>query len=455
MSKNIIITLLFLLLSVSVYAQTESLLQFDMQIPSGTLTLEKAKLMALEASPSVKQAAARIEAAQAVVSQARSALKPMVSLTLGKRYQNSTIQPDWAPELRINDSFDISSAGINANWLLFDGFSRRARILAAEYQLKASELTRNEAGRLLAEAVSRAFYQAQLAVESMLIAQQNQKFNRTLEDEADKRWQAGSIPEAEKLNFSVRALQAEIDFLRADQSFKLVTTVLAELLALPEARLPVELYPERSDAEALNQSVPTYDTEYAYALENRPDLKALQASMAALEENKKVQKGSYWPKLILNSGFDYNKYNELKSGDQEEHDAYAGLHLSWDLYQGGKRSAQIRETDSNLRALREQQKQQVLGIQSSIQQAIASAEATRAMYQRQQQSLLLTAKIRDHIEKAYRAGVATLTRLNEAQTDLVRAAGAEAASRINYLLALQQLKAASGRILKFTPGVIH
>jgi outer membrane protein TolC len=69
------------------------------------------------------------------------------------------------------------------------------------------------------------------------------------------------------------------------------------------------------------------------------------------------------------------------------------------------------------------------------------------MYQRQQQTLLLTAKIRDHIEKAYRAGVATLTRLNEAQTDLVRAAGAEAASRINYLLALQQLKAASGRIL--------
>lgn len=449
MFKNIIITLLFLLLPLSAFAQANTLPQLAMDIPSGTLTLEKAKLMAIEASPSVKQAAARIEAAQAVVGQARSALMPMVSLTLDKRYQNSTIQPDWKPQLRINDTFNISSAGIDANWLLFDGFASRARILAAKYQVEASEQTRNEAGRLLAEAVSSAFYQAQLAVESMLIAQQNQTFNRTLEDEADKRWQAGSIPEAEKLNFSVRALQAETDFLRAAQSFKLVTTVLAELLALPDARLPVELYPERSAADVLNQAVPSYETEYAYALENRPDLKVLQASMAAMAENKNVQKGSYWPKLILNSGFDYNKYNELQSGDQEEHDAYAGLHLSWDLYQGGRRSAQIRETDSNLRALREQRQQQVLAIQSAIQQAIASAEATRAMYQRQQQSLLLTAKIREHIEKAYRAGVATLTRLNEAQTDLVRAAGAEAASRINYLLALQQLKAASGRILEF------
>lgn len=449
MSKNIIIVLLFLLLPLSVFAQIEVLPQLDMEIPNGTLTLQQAQRMAQAAAPSVKQAAAHIEAAQAVVGQARSALQPQVSVSLGQRYQNSTIQPDWAPQVRFNDSFNITMAGIEMNWLVFDGFARRARILAAEHQVEAREQTREETRRLLASAVSSAFYQAQLAVESMLIASQNQNFNRTLEEEADKRWRAGSIPEAEKLNFSVRALQAESDFLRAEQSFKLVTTVLAELLALPEATLPSDLYPQRSDENVLDRQIPDYEHEFSYALQNRPDLKVLVASIAALQENKKVQKGSFWPKLILNSGFDYNKYNKLKSGDQEEHDAYAGLHLSWDLYQGGRRSAQVREAESNIRALQEQQRQQHLAIQSAIQQAIASAAATRSMYQRQQQSLILTEKIREHIEKAYRAGVATLTRLNEAQTDLVRAAGAEAASRINYLLALQQLQAASGRILEF------
>ena len=448
MFKNII-TILFLLLSLTALVQAAALPQIDMDIPNGRLTLKEAQQLALEASPSVRQASARIEAAQAVVNQARAALKPMVSVNIGKRYQNSTIQPDWQPQVRINDSFNIWMAGIEANWLLFDGFSSRARILAAEHQVEASEQTRDETRRLLAQAVSSAFYQAQLAVESMLIAQQDQNFNRTLEDEADKRWQAGSIPEAEKLNFSVRALRAETDYLRAEQSFKLVSAVLGELLALPDAQLPPELYPVRSDTDVLTKVVPSYRTELEYALNMRPDLKVLQASIAALEENKKVQKGNYWPKLILNSGFDYNKYNELASGDQEEHDAYAGLHLTWDLYQGGQRAAQIRETENNILALRQQIQQQKLSIQSALQQSIASAEATRAMYQRQQQSLLLTEKIREHIEKAYRAGVANLTRLNEAQTDLVRSAGAEAASRINYLLALQQLKAASGRILEF------
>ncbi|WP_161947637.1 TolC family protein [Malonomonas rubra] len=442
---------LFLLPSFA-FAQIEPLQQLDMQIPHGSLTLSHAIRMALDSSPSVKQAAIRIEAAQAVVGQARSALKPMVSANIGRRHQNSTIQPDWAPQVRFNDSFDIWTAGVEANWLLFDGFARRARILAAEYSVEASEKTRDETRRLLAEAVSGAFYQAQLAVESMLIAQQNRNFNRALEEEADIRWQTGSIPEAEKLNFAVRALQAESDYLRAEQSFKLVTVVLAELMALPDAKLPTNLYPVRSEADVLKQAVPDYDKEFTYALQQRPDLQALNASVAALQQNKKVQQGSYWPKLILNSGFDYNKYEGLKSGDQEEHDAYAGLHLSWDLYQGGSRAAKVREAEHEISALRQQKRQQILAIQSSIQQAIASAEATRSMYQRQQQSLLLTAKIREHIEKAYRAGVANLTRLNEAQTDLVRAAGAESASRINYLLSLQQLKAASGRILNDEGG---
>ena len=55
---------------------------------------------------------------------------------------------------------------------------------------------------------------------------------------------------------------------------------------------------------------------------------------------------------------------------------------------------------------------------------------------------------RQHTAKAYRAGVNALTRLNEAQTDLVRAAAATGASRIRYRLTLAQLEAVTGRVLE-------
>jgi len=74
MSKNRIgsVLLLLLLLPALAFAQVDTLQQLNIEIPSGSLTLTKARQMALDAAPSVKQAAARIEAAQAVVGQARS-----------------------------------------------------------------------------------------------------------------------------------------------------------------------------------------------------------------------------------------------------------------------------------------------------------------------------------------------------------------------------------------------
>jgi outer membrane protein TolC len=70
------------------------------------------------------------------------------------------------------------------------------------------------------------------------------------------------------------------------------------------------------------------------------------------------------------------------------------------------------------------------------------------VYEKQQQIYDLSVKVRDSIEKSYKAGVATITRLNEAQTDLTRAEGAVAAARISSLLALEQLDAETGRILE-------
>ncbi|MEE4253330.1 MAG: TolC family protein, partial [Desulfuromusa sp.] len=83
---KVIITILLSLMPLTALAQTTILPQIVMEVPSGRLTLTEALQISLEASPGVKQAAARIEAAQAVVDQARSALKPMVSANIGRRY---------------------------------------------------------------------------------------------------------------------------------------------------------------------------------------------------------------------------------------------------------------------------------------------------------------------------------------------------------------------------------
>lgn len=416
-------------------------------VPQGRLSLHQARSLALASSPSVTEAVARIEAAQAVVQRTESSLWPQLSLHSGYRYSDGVEQLDWAPQQRVHESFSESSAGVRASWLVFDGFQRRATILAAEYRTEQAEQVLIETHRLLLQAVSTAYFQAQLALEEMVVAQESRKFNRVLEDESHKRWQAGAIPEAEMLNFSVRALQAESDFLAAEQRFDIACAILVQLMATDTEPSSIELIPVRAAQDSLAASGFQFAEELDYALSHRPDLKAIDAQIAALHQQKRAVKGSYLPQLQAVAGMDVSKQHDLGRSDQDEHGSYAGLELNWQLFNGGERAAHRRQLEQQIQQLQAARHKQELEIRSQLRQALTRAEAARRMLQRQLQAHSLTVKIRHHIEQSYRAGVATLTRLNEAQTDLVTAAGRVALSRINYLQAEQAVLTESARLL--------
>lgn len=418
-----------------------------LKVPVGTLTVERACRIALENNPQVPQAAERIVAANEVLNQARSAWQPSVSAYGSYLGIDSRTRPDWQPDLRVDQAHRAANAGVQAGWLLFDGFARSANILASQYAVNQSEELLMDVRRLLIRSVSSAFHQAQLAVANMAIAQQNRDFNNILEDDARKRWEAGHSPESEMLNFSVRALQAESDFYSAERSFRIACTVLAQLMALDNAELPPSLYPE-SSRELGAESLPVFFDMFQYAASHRPDLRAVDLGIQELKQRIRAQKGSYYPKVSLVGGFDYTDQTELTPMDQEEHYSFAGVKAEWDLFTGGRRPAQVREIESNTRRLEERRKEIVLAIQSAIRQSLDSAETAWKIYQRQKEALDLSRRIRDQVEMAYRAGTEPLTRLNEAQTDLVRAAGQTVAGRIQYQLALVDLKSETGEILE-------
>lgn len=421
--------------------------QYEMTIPEGSLTLARARKMALDNSPDVRQAVERIQAVEAVLLQARSAWWPKVSAN-GDYMQNKvSIQPDWNPTTRVDASFNEMSVGIHMNWLIFDGFARRAEIMASKYAVEQSQQILADTRRLLLEAVSTAFFQAQLAVENMVISEQNYSFNRNLEEDARKRWMVGTKPESEVLNFSVRALQAETDFLNAKRDFRTACTALAELMALPDADLPANMVPVRPTTD-LPEKLPDYESELAFALENRPDLKAIQAGIEVLRRQLLARKGAYAPRLEFNAGSEYIYQDEIEPVDQEEHHSYIGVAASWDLFTGGRRSAQVQEVSAEIRALNEKRKRTVLSVQSAIRRALDNAQTAYETLKRRVLIYEKTNRIRSHVEIAYRAGVASLTRLNEAQTDLVRAAGAVSAGRIQYLLLLETIKSETGKILQ-------
>lgn len=440
MKKSI---LSLLLITTSALAQTN-----EFVLPEGSLTLSAARRMALENNPNITRALKKIDAAQAVLQQSRSLWYPEIAVHAGYNRMDVSIQPEWAPTIRYKDSFNNYSANIQARWIVFDGFARRATILASKYGVEQSEQLHIEAQRLLLDAVTATYVQTQRSLEIMDITAQDLAFNRMLESDSQKRYDAGSIPESDLLNFSVRALRAETGFMQAKRNYQIACTVLAQLMALPDAALPPDLQPVRS-AGMGEILLPEYKTEIEYALKHRPDLLALKASRHALQQQVRVKKGAYFPQLDLVAGADLSRINDMdyESGINN-HNSYIGVEASWDLFSGGRRPAQVRESTAHLAALEQTYYETMLHIQSGIRQALETARVAFDTYHRNQQSYELTIRIRESIEKSYKAGSASLTRLNEAQADLTRSAGAAVLSRIEYFQALERLSAETGRILE-------
>ncbi len=412
------------------------------------MTLAEVRTKVLLGNPSVAEQLERISAAQAVLKQARSAYYPTITLTGSYGIIDASMHPDFNPTARVSDSFRQASSGLQGNWLLFDGFARSARTLAAEYGVRQAREFTDETRRLLILAATLSFRQAQLAKENIRIAQQDNRFNKELERDARKRFDAGVIPESDVNNFSIRALQAEASMLAAELDFSTACTVLAELMALTEARLPERMQPVSIHNETIG-TVALFDELLQYALINRPDYKALQSGELALVQRVKAVKGDRLPQIALVGEVNYAERDGYASSSRHgNYDSFVGVAASWDLFTGGRKINTVKEAQAELRALEKQKEALGLSIRSALRQRVDEAETVSKILQRYEKIQELSTSVRESVQKSYRAGVVSITRLNEAQTDLVRAKGNYLTSYISYLLVLNRLDIETGRVLE-------
>ncbi|MDF3130449.1 TolC family protein [Kiritimatiellaeota bacterium B1221] len=427
---------------------TITLLPLFLWAETQTLRLEDVREAVLANNPSIGESLERILSAEAVLKQAKSVYLPTLALRGNYTAFDTSTHPEVDIEHRYSDSFTEYGGGVQANWLLFEGFARKARKLSASYNVERWEWVADDTRRLLLLSATVTFRQAQLAAENIRVLRQDEAFNRSLERDARKRFQAGAVPESDVFNFAIRVLQAESALFQARLEYKIACTVLAELMALPEGQLPEDVSLVTVD-DALSEREPRADSELAYALTHRPDYQAIEAGWQALAQQVKVSKGGMMPKVGLVGDISYYENEGVANADNfGEYISFVGVGLQWDLYAGGRHRAEVTEAESEMRALAAQKEALKLSIRSAIQQRIDEARTAGAVYEKQKQIFDLSIKVRDSVKKSYEAGVAPITRLNEVQTDSTRTEGAMVASQIQRLLTLEMLDAETGRILE-------
>lgn len=420
------------------------------------LDLDTAQRVALSSNPSLQAARQRVEQARAQVLQARAAYLPRLDagasvsrVRLSDNAYHDALQSArlFDPQAAIADPEDYYQAGLQAGWLLFDGFAREFNQAIARYGEQESEAARMEARRLLLSAVAFSYYGAQLALENIAIAEADEAFNRRQLEEARARRRVGTGSLSDELNFEVRVNSAKASLISARQAYEAARIGLAALMGVPDATMParislVELEQERPEELQRPAAEPLIDQAFLYRPDTLQSTYALRRSAAGVG----LARAEWLPSVDVFGAVEGSRSNSGRF-ERDDFGDSVGIRLSYNLFAGGARLARLRgakarrtEAENNLESVK-------IAMVAEVRQALTELAAAQEQLVLQRENADLVQRNRDLVEKEYAAGQISLVRLNEAQRDLTTAQGRLALALVSLRQAWHNLRTATGETL--------
>ena len=365
---------------------------------------------ALEGSPSLKLAQARLRRAQAATEVADSATLPQIgadaSATHQKYTANGAVPAPLAGSIR-----DTGTAQLTASWELDFFGKNRAALNAALGQAKAAQADTQAARVLLVSQVARNYFQllrlnGQLQLANRTLDQRSEllrlvqdRVNAGLDTRLELKQSEGSLPEARQ---QVEALNEQIALARNALSALVGQTHAADALRLPA------LASIKTAANA--QAIP------ADLLGRRADIAAARWRIEAAGSDVASAKAQFYPNINLVgfAGFSSIGLGRLFDAGSQQWGIGPAIHLP--IFDAGRLRAGLRGKTAELDAAVESYNAALLDAVRDVADQLASQQSI-ALQQTQQQAAQAAAEAAyDIAVQRYGAGLGTYLNVLGAET---------------------------------------
>lgn len=401
---------------------------------AGTLTLAQAQQQALAANADVRVASAQAEAAAAQLQTSREFPNPVLGLSTAKIATDGS--GNGTP--RGNRLLDRSYDSIISLSQLFELGKRGPRQQSARAAQRAAEAQRDDARRLVLQAVSQTYVAALEAREESRVLAASAASLRREAGLAAVRLSAGDLASNDQRQIELAAGRLELDAAASRHTATAAVIALEILLGSPAPTGETEL------ADTLD-ALPLPSAELAGdgVAGTRPDVAAAEANVAKAEADLVLQQRAPFPDLTVSAQFERNPPDQPNT---------AGLGLSfplplWNRNGGAVRSARAaREVaQAQLDKARLQAAAEVAGSRSAFREA--RARATAFVQQLRPQS----ATVAKTVAYAYEHGGASLVELLAAERNDNEVRIAAARAQADAATAAFTLSAALNRLAPSHP----
>jgi outer membrane protein len=415
--------------------------------------LDDAVQIALKNQPSILQARGLTAAAAGRVEEQRAGLLPQVTASALYEKIHRPTTASAAPATAAgagagaaaapvaatpSGTADFWSFGATASQLIYDfnqTWDRWKGAVRAEDSLRAQEKVAQLAVLLN---VRRAYFSARATRALVRVAEE------TLANETKHFAQiqgfvvAGTHPEIDLVQERTTMANDRVALINAQGNYEIARAQLNQAMGVV-GDTAYEVADEGL-AEVTGEDGPDEQLARA-ALANRPELEALQHTIAADDLTVKSYEGGYGPTLSAIGGASYTGTALDSLGPNWN----VGASLSWPLFQGGVTKGFVHEWEGNLSAAKAQLDAEKLQVRFDVAQAVLAVRAAKASIAAANDALT---NARDQLRLAegrYTQGVGSIIELGDAQVTVTNTGAQVVQAEFNLATARAQLLTALGK----------
>jgi outer membrane protein len=428
--------------SVAVMGVAAVLLAPPARAQQPSVTLAEALRLAEQVQPSVIQAHGQVLTAGANLRSAKGAYLPSLALSGSgnESYSGAGSRVDPITNQIVGRNWTTSAgASLSASWPLFTGFRRRADARAARATLNAADAGLVDARYQLRLVTTNQFFDALAAAQLVAVREASVLEAEEQLRAATARLRAGTATRADTLTSRVNLGTAQVNLASAQADLAGTEAGLARLVGRAGR---VSAADDSSYYELPMVDTTTLRTE---AVQRSPRVQAALANARAAHAQVAAARAAYWPSLTVGASTGYS--GTQGTGTGFSNNSQLRLGLSWNIFDGFAREAQIATQEANAEVAEAQASDDARNVDAGVTTYLAQLDAARTSVTITQTSVAAAEENLRVVRERYQVGVATIVDVLTAQTALDQARVDAVNARFAYLRAKAQLEALVGHPL--------
>jgi len=356
---------------------------------------------------------------------------------------------DWYPQINLDASYqhniqipttyfggnpikagveNTSGAQFGLTQNLFNRDVLLASRTARDVRRQAKQTTTNNQIDVITN-VSKAYYDVLLTKRQMAVLDEDIIRLERSQKDAYNQYQGGIVDKIDYKRANISLNNTRAQRTAAEQSLEGKYAYLRQLMG----------YPEKGELKLVDdtlqmESEVSLDTSITVTYENRIEYQLLQTQKNLLEAELRYNKWSFLPEVSAFANYNLaylnNEFSKLYKDNLPN--SYFGLRLSVPIFQGGKRTQNIRAAELQLKRNDWDFETLKSQINTEYTQAMAAYKSNFTNYLAQKQNMQEAREVYDLISLQYKEGVKTYLEVITSETDLRTA-------QLNYFNALYQV----------------